>query len=102
MGIAQARLQPADQRLISEQCVEIHRRLGDAHAMPLRRYGRMQIGQRLAVIEPGAFRHEGVDELEDAISAVGEAAQDLVRIDAGVIATLVEPGLGTRRVLSWR
>ena len=58
----------------------------------------MQIGQRLAVIEPGTFRHEGVDELKDAIGAVCEAAQYLVRIDAGMIATLVEPGLGASRI----
>jgi hypothetical protein len=34
---AQARFQPAGQRLIGEQRVEIHRRFGDADAMPVRR-----------------------------------------------------------------
>lgn len=44
MGAAQTRFQPADQRLIGQQCVQVHRRLGDADALALRRDGRMEIG----------------------------------------------------------
>jgi hypothetical protein len=34
----------------------------------------MQIGQRLAVIEPAAFRHEGFDQAQQPVGAIGEAA----------------------------
>jgi hypothetical protein len=44
----------------------------------------MEIGQRLAVIEPGDLGHEALDKLEDAAGAVDEAAQHFPRIDAGV------------------
>jgi hypothetical protein len=51
----------------------------------------MEVGQRLAVIEPAAFRHEGFDQIEDAVGAIGEAVQHFVRVDAAVVAALVEP-----------
>src|SRR3546814_7134947 len=41
-------------------------------------------------------------ELEDAIGAIGEAAQDLVRIDAGMVSPFIEPGFGSGRVLGGR
>ena len=71
------RLQPAGQRLIGEQRVEIDRRLGHADAVPVGRDAAMEIGQRLAVIEPAAFRHEGFDQAQDAVGAVDEAGQRL-------------------------
>jgi hypothetical protein len=37
----------------------------------------MQIGQRLGVIEPAAFRHEAFEQLQHAIGAIDEAAQQL-------------------------
>jgi hypothetical protein len=98
----QARLQPAGQRLVGEQRVEIDRRFGHADAVPFGRDGRMEIGQRLAVIEPAAFRHEAVEQRQHAIGAVDEAAQDFLRIDAGALAALIEPGFGARGVLGRR
>ena len=62
----------------------------------------MEIGQRLAVIEPSAFRHEAVEQRQNAIGTIGEAAQDLVGINAGVFASLVEPGLGACGFLGGR
>ena len=59
--------------------------------MPVRRNASMQVGQRFAVIEPAAFRHEGFDEAQKPVGAVGEAAQRLVRIEALLIAALIEP-----------
>ena len=76
--IAEARLQPAGERLIGQQRVEIDRRFGHADAMPFGRNAGMEIGQRLAVIEPAAFRHEAVEQRQHAVGAVDEAAQDLV------------------------
>ncbi len=35
MPVAKAWLQPAGQRLIGQQRVEVHRHLGHAHAMPI-------------------------------------------------------------------
>ena len=42
----------------------------------------MQIGQRLRIIEPRAFRHETFDELQDTISAIEKAAQNLAGVGA--------------------
>ena len=56
MRVAEPRLEAAGQRLIGQQRVEMHRHLGHADALALGRDGRMQIGQRLGVIEPGASR----------------------------------------------
>ena len=80
--IAKAWLQPAGQRLISQQRVEIDRRLGNTDAMTFRRNAGMEVSQRLAIIEPRAFRHEAVEQRDNAIGAIGEAAQNLMRIDA--------------------
>ena len=62
----------------------------------------MQVGQRLAVVEPADLRHEALDQLQHAVGAIDEAAQQLPRIDAGLRAALVEPGLGARGVLGRR
>src|SRR3546814_10199332 len=102
MRDAETRFQPAGEGVGWEKRWGIQRRLGYANAVPLGRDGRVQVGQRLAIIEPGAFRYEGVDELEDAIGAIGEAAQDLVRIDAGMVSPFIEPGFGSGRVLGGR
>ena len=102
MRIAETRLQAAGERLIGEQRVEIDRRFRDADAMAFGRDGRMQIGQRLAVIEPAALRHEAFDELEDAVGAIDEGHQTLMRIDSGMVAPFVEPGFRARGVLGRR
>ena len=99
---AEARLQPAAERLIRQQCVEIHRRLGHADPMPLGRDTGVQIGQRLDVIEPDAFRHEGFDEPKNAVGAIGEAGQYLARIEPLLAAPLVEPAFRARGVLGRR
>jgi hypothetical protein len=54
----------------------------------------MQIGQCFAVIEPSALGHEGIDELQHAVGAIDEAAQELIGIDTAVSFALVEPVLG--------
>src|SRR5262249_9483556 len=103
MRIAEPRREPADQRLIDQDGIEIHRHLGDADAMTPRRYAGMQVSQRLAVGEPGSFRHEALDELQHPVGAVDEALENLVRVDASTIdAALVEEGLCPRRLLGRR
>ena len=72
--ITQTRLQPAGQRLVGQERVEIDRHLGHAHAMTVGRNRRMQVGQRSGVIEPVAVRHEAVEQRQHAIGAVDETA----------------------------
>ena len=68
------RLQPAGQRLVGEQLVQIHRHFRDADAMPVRGNRRMEISQRAGVIEPARFRHETVEQRQHAVGAVDEGA----------------------------
>ena len=102
MRVAKARLQPAGQRLVSQQRVEMHRHLGHAHTMPVGRDGGVQVGQSLAVIEPTAFGHEAVKQRQHAVRAIREAAQGLPWIDAGLFPALIEPALGASRFIGWR
>ncbi len=62
----------------------------------------MEVGQRFAVIEPAAFRHEAVEQRQHAVGAVDEAAQQLPRVHAGFLAALVEPGFGAGGFLGRR
>ena len=82
MRVAEHRLETAGQRLVGQKRVEIHRHLGHADALAVGRDAGMQVGQRLRVIEPPALGHEAFDELQHAIGAVDEAAQDLAGIGA--------------------
>ena len=43
--------------------------------MALGRDRRVQVGQRLLIIEPAAFRHEAFDELQHAVGAIDKSAQ---------------------------
>lgn len=99
MRVAKARLQPAGQRCVGQQRVQIHWHFGDADAMPLRGNRRMEIGERRAVIHPTAFGHEAVEKRQNAVGAVHEAAQQFVRAHARLLATLIEPCLGAGRFL---
>ena len=93
MCVAKARLQPAGQRLVGKQRVEVHGHLGHADAVPVGRDGGMEIGQRRAVIQPTALRHEAVEQGQHAVGAVDEAAQDFPRVHPRFLPALVEPCL---------
>ena len=54
MRAAEPRLEAAGQLLVGQDGVEMHRRLGHAHALAAGRDAGMQIGQRLGIIEPSA------------------------------------------------
>lgn len=62
----------------------------------------MQIGQRVAVIEPIDLGHEPFDQLQDAVGPIDEAVQQLPRIAPGLRAALIEPALDARGVLGRR
>ena len=102
MGGAEPRFEAAGQRLIGEKRIEVDRRFGHADPVALCGDGRVQVSQGLGVIEPTAFRHEAIDELEDAVGAVNEGREGFMGIDAGLLATLVEPEFSPRGVLGGR
>ena len=102
MRAAEPWLEAARQVLVDQDGVEIHRRLGHAHALATGRDAGMQVGQRLAVIEPVGFRHEAFDQREHAIGAVDEAFQHSAPIGARMRAALIEPALGARGVVGRR
>ena len=95
-------LEAAGQILVDQDRVQIHRRFGDAHALPARRNAGMQIGQRLRVIEPLGFGHKAFDQREHSVGAVDESRERRAPIRALARAALIEPGLGARRVLGRR
>ena len=53
----------------------MHRRLGHAHALAPGRDAGMQVGQRLAVIEPLGLGHEAFDQRQHAVGPIDEAAR---------------------------
>ena len=100
--VAQARFEPARQRLVGQQRVKVHRRFRHAHALAAGRNRAVQVGQRLGVIEPADLWHEAFDQIEHPVAAVGEALEQLPRIDAVGRAALVEPAFGPRGFLGQR
>ena len=102
MRAAEPRLEAAGELLVDQDGVEMHRRLGHAHALAPGRDAGMQVGQRLAVIEPAGLGHEALDQREHAIGAIDEAGKRVAPIRRPSRAALIEPGLGARGVLGRR
>ena len=94
--------QAADEGAVRQQCVEVHRRLGHPHPLPVPRDGRMQIREGLGVVEPGRLGHQAGEQIEDAIGAGDEAGEMRARIGAGRRRTLVEPAHGAARLVGRR
>src|SRR6266481_6457497 len=102
MRIAKHRLQPAGQRLVRQNRIEIDRYLRHANALTLGRDGRMQIGQRFLVIDPSKFGHKALDEPKHAVGTVDESTLHLPSIRVlPAIACLVEKPFRARGVF-WR
>ncbi len=101
-ALAEPRLEAAGQVLVGEDGVEMHRRLGHAHALAAGRDAGMEVGQRLGVIEPVGLGHEALDQRQHAVGAVDEAGERAAPVGAVAGSVLVEPGLGARRVLGRR
>ena len=102
MGAAEPRLEPAGQVLVDQDRVEVHRRLGHAHALAPGRDAGMQVGQRLGIIEPVGFGHEALDQREHPVGAVDEAGERRAPVGAVARPALVEPGLGACGVVGRR
>ena len=97
------RLQAANHGLIGKQRIKIHRHVRYADPLTFGRYGRMQVGQGLGIIQPGAFGHKAFDELQDPIGSIDEAVQHPVRVRPICFrALLVEQSLGTIGLLRRR
>jgi high-affinity iron transporter len=63
----------------------------------------MQVGQQLAIGQPGDFRHEALDERQHPVGAVDEAVENLIWIDAAPLGSiLVEKGLRPCHLLGRR
>ncbi len=62
----------------------------------------MEIGQGLFVIEPIGFGNKAVDELQDAVGAIGKALEKLLAVDALARFSLIEPAFRAGRILGGR
>jgi hypothetical protein len=102
MRAAQTRFEPAGQRFVGQQRVEVHRGFGNADPVAAGRDAAVQIGQRLAVIEPGDFGDEAFDQSQQPFGAVDEEIEQLLRVDAFLGLALVEPAFSARGVFSGR
>ncbi len=88
--VAQRGRQAADQCAVSQQRVDVERHFGHAHAVASCRDGRVQIGQRFSVIEPGDFRHHAIEQVEDAIGFRDEGIEPATPVHAIAGRVLVE------------
>src|SRR3546814_2982631 len=79
MNVGEPRLETTCKGLIRQESVEIHRRFGNADPVPLGRHRGMEVGEGAAIVEPCAFWHKGIDQLENTVGTVDEPAQDFVR-----------------------
>ena len=102
MRAAEAGFEPSGQVLVRQDGVEIHRRLGRAHVLSARRDAGMEVGQRLAVIEPFGLGHEAFEKRQHPVGAVDEAFQGRAPVGGALCAVFVEPGLGARGVVGRR
>lgn len=62
----------ADQRGIGQQCVDMERHVGHADAIAPRGDCGMQVGQRLAIVQPCNLRHHTIEQVEHAIGLCHE------------------------------
>src|SRR3546814_12815734 len=99
MMLAEPRREPADERLVGQQRVEVDGCLGNADALPIGRDAAVEIGECLAVAKPFGLGHEAFDQMEEPPAAVDKALQQFFRIRARLRAPLIKPGLRTPALL---
>ena len=73
--VAQHRFDPARQRRIDQQAVEIHRRLQQSDNVTTGRDAAVQEGQRLAIIERANLRHEACEQVLHPVGFGDEGAE---------------------------
>ena len=101
MRVAEPGLQPSGQRLVDQNGVEMHGRLGNADGMAFGRDAGMEIAQRLGVGEPFGFGRKTLNELQQAVGAVDETGERRGRRAAKRL-PLIEPALGAGGVILGR
>ena len=62
----------------------------------------MEVGQGVAVIEPGDLGHEAFDQTQEPVRAVDEQVEQFLGVDALLGLALVEPAFGARGILGGR
>jgi hypothetical protein len=80
--VAQHGRQATDQRGVGQQRVDVERHLGHADAVAPRRDGGVQVGQRLAVVQPGNLRRHAIEQVEDAIGFRHEGIEPAAPVHA--------------------
>src|SRR3546814_10671498 len=83
MMIAKARFEPAGERFVGEQAIEVHRRFGNADTASLGRNTAMQVSQRFGVTQPFGFGHDALNQVERSEEHTSEL-QSLMRISYAV------------------
>ncbi|MNE22091.1 hypothetical protein D3C80_1152800 [compost metagenome] len=102
MRLPQTRSQAADQSLVGQQHINVHRRFRQTHGMPRGRDRGVEEGQGRCVVEPGRLRHKTFDQGEEPICPIDEAA-DLGRpVHTLLCVALVEPSRGAAAIFSRR
>ena len=102
MGAAKPGLEPAGQRFIGQQRIEVHRGFGNADPMAAGRNTVMEVGERLAVTQPGGFGHEALDQAQQPVGAVDEEFEQFTGLHALPGLAFVEPAFGPRGILGGR
>ncbi|MCY1351366.1 hypothetical protein D9M69_376300 [compost metagenome] len=92
--LAQPRCQTRGQRTVGQQRVQMERHLRHLDSLAVRRHRGVQVGQRLAVVEPGQLGHNPVQQVEEAIALDHEGGQPLVPVDAAMRPVLVKQAGG--------
>ena len=95
---------PAGERGVGEERIDMHRCLGNADVLPVRRDAGMEVGERFLVGEPDRFRKDGLQDVEKTARAIDEACHLLASVDLGTaVAAFVEPTFCARRLLrGWK
>ena len=101
--LAEPGLQSADERLVDQDGIEVHRDFGNADAVAPGRDAGMQVGQRLRVREPSGFWYETFDELQHPVGPVDKTFEYLMGVSPLVPGSpLVEQRFGPRGFLGRR
>ena len=82
MKIAEPWLEPADERRVDEQPVEVHRNVGHNDGMRARGYGAVQVCERFGVAECAHFGHEAREKIERAVGLGDEFAKRMPPVAA--------------------
>ncbi len=88
---------------IGEEGVQIEGNGRDRYLLPLRRYGLVQISQRLRVIQPGGLGHRALDQILKAVAVADEVAKLLLPVRAGSGSASVEqPRCARPDLFAWQ